>query len=93
MDTRLIRILGAHVDAWRDTVVAAIDATRPAGEVWSVTAAEMAAGVLRIDFAKDFETPRSITLAIPRGTTGRTLLYRMSCYLLRKEWPGAVEVH
>jgi hypothetical protein len=34
-----------------------------------------------------------MTLAFPGDNVGRTLLYRMSCYLLRKEWPGALEVH
>jgi len=31
-----IRTEGVHVDEWRETVIAAIESTRPAGEMWSV---------------------------------------------------------
>jgi hypothetical protein len=89
-----IRTTGDHVEKWREIVIAAIDATRPADEVWSVTAAEVEDGVLCLDFfSLDFEASRSITLALPADNVGRTLLYRMSCYLLRNEWPGSLEVH
>jgi hypothetical protein len=87
-----VRTEGAHVDDWRETVIAAIEATRPAGERWSVTATEVADGVVTIDFARNADPPRSITLARPGGTTGRVLLFRMACHLLRRE-PGALEVH
>jgi hypothetical protein len=87
-----IRMGGAHVDEWRETVIAAIEATRPADEVWSVTATEVADGVVAIDFARNTDAPRSITLALPGGNTGRKLLFRMACHLLRRE-PGALEVH
>jgi hypothetical protein len=49
--------------------------------------------VLSLDFSLNFEASRSITLALPTDSVGRRLLYRMSCYLLRNEWPGALEVH
>jgi hypothetical protein len=88
-----IRTDGAHVERWRETVVAAIEATRPAGEVWSATASEVVANVLQIDFARDVDVARSITLALPRSPASQTLLYRMSCYLLRTHWPGGLEVH
>jgi len=88
-----IRIQGAHVEAWRDTVISAIESTRPETETWSLTSSEIATGVLTIAFARDTEAPRSITLAIPEDKIGRTLLYRMACHLLRKDWPGALEVH
>jgi hypothetical protein len=88
-----IRTQGVHVEDWRDTVIAAIDATRPPIEIWVVTAVEVADRVVRIDFTKDFESPRALTVGLTGDTVGRTLLYRMSCYLLRQEWPGALEVH
>ena len=84
---------GDHVEEWREIVTAAIDATLPADEVWSVTASEVADGVLCLDFSLNFEASRSITLARPADNVGRTLLYRMTCYLLRNEWPGSLEVH
>lgn len=88
-----IRTDGAYVERWRETVVAAIEATRPADEVWSATASEVATGILQIDFARDIEVSRSITLAVAADPIGHTLLYRMSCYLLRTHWPGALGVH
>jgi hypothetical protein len=88
-----IRTAGDHVEEWREIVIAAIDATRPADELWSVTASEVSDGVLNLDFSLNFEASRSITLALPADSVGRKLLYRMSCYLLRNEWPGALEVH
>src|SRR6476659_5064453 len=60
-----IRTEGAHVDEWRDTVIAAIEATRPADEMWSVTATEVSDGVVAIDFARSNDAPRSLTLARP----------------------------
>jgi hypothetical protein len=87
-----IRTEGAHVDEWRDTVIAAIEATRPADEMWSVTATEVSDGVVAIDFARSNDSPRSLTLARPGSNTGRVLLFRMACHLLRQE-PGALEVH
>jgi hypothetical protein len=83
-----IRIQGAHVENWRDTVISAIEATRPAGQAWSLTSTEVPPGVLRIDFSRDVE----ITLAIPEDKIGRRLLYRTACHLLREDWPGALEV-
>jgi hypothetical protein len=43
-----IRMLGDHLEDWRETVIASIDATRPPGEVWTVTASEVATGVLSL---------------------------------------------
>jgi hypothetical protein len=88
-----IRTQGAHVEDWRATIVTAIEATPPPNEIWMVTAVEVADRVVRLDFVKDSDSPRAITVGLTGDRVGRALLYRMSCYLLRKQWPGALEVH
>ena len=81
---------------WRDEYQAiirqAIDASRPAGEHWSVTTYEPAdTTVVRFAFARGTEAPYDLTFS-PEGDDARhTRFYRTVCHFLRTRWAGGIE--
>jgi len=82
---------GEHVpaqmrEAVQRVVALAIDATRPAGEHWTVRASEPLDGAtITFDFSSDHEAPRSITVALEGDDAECSVLYRTACRLLRRE--------
>ena len=56
----------------------ALDLMRPAGERWSVTVAETATTV-RLDFARDTDAPRSLTVASDGDDDRHSQLFRSAC--------------
>jgi hypothetical protein len=77
-----IRTEGAHLDEWRETVTTAIEATRPADEIWSVTATEVADGVVTMDFARNTDAPGRSPWRCPAATPDACCCFgwRATCY-------------
>jgi hypothetical protein len=69
-------------------VESALDLMRPAGEHWSVTMAETAT-TLRLDFQRDTDAPRSITVASDGDDDQHSQLFGSVCGFLWAYWPTA----
>lgn len=71
----------------------ALEASRPAGEGWAVTMRELVdSTVIQFDFARDLETPISLTFAPEGDDVRHSLLFQTVCRFLRNNWPGAIQL-
>jgi hypothetical protein len=76
---------------YEDIITQAIEASRPAGESWSITTHEPSGrGPHRIDFARGTETRRVLTLDLTGDNSRHSSFYRIVCQFLYRAWPGGI---
>ena len=72
-------------NAYQRVAENALDLMRPAGEHWSVTMTEPAT-TLRLDFARDTDAPRSLTVA-SGDDDQHSQMFRLVCKFVWGYWP------
>jgi hypothetical protein len=71
--------------AYQRVVENALDLMRPAGEQWSVTM-DASEAALRLDFARNTDAPRSLTVAVDGDNQHHSQLFRSVCTFLWMYW-------
>ena len=74
--------------AYQKVVKDALDMLRPAAEEWAVTMAAEGETMVRLEFARSTDAPRSLTFASDGDDEERSQILRLVCQFAWTYWPN-----
>ena len=72
---------------YQKVVREALDLLRPVSEAWSVTV-DKEATMTRLDFKRETDAPRSLTVATDGDDDERSTTFAIVCHFLLAHWPS-----
>ncbi len=74
-------------EGYQRVIKEALAMMRPRNEAWSVTAS-LEASVLRLDFKRETDAPRSFSILADGDDDQHSQMFRLVCLFLKAYWPN-----